>query len=372
MRRPLTAVLVAVLTGLVLVCVPAGPASAHAELVGTTPADGARLDRAPARVTLTFTEDINLIDGGLRLVDGGGTTVPTPSPTVQGNTIRWSMPAGLADGSYLVAWRVVSADGHPVSGAFGFGVGADAQTASSAGDGAGTAPWPVVVVRFAGYLAFALLLGVVAFVTWCSVGSRRDPVVQLLARAALVGGVVATVAGLLVQGPYVTGVGWDRMTDMGLLKQTAGTPYGVALMWRLVEYGVLFFAVWMLEWLESVLMRWLVGVSVVATALTFAASGHGAASGRLLDLGVDTVHVLAAGTWVGGLMVLAAVGRAAGHRAVQQFSRLAMGSGARARGQRGRELAAAPGECCCPVRDPLRPAAVLQGRVGGRCGRGRS
>lgn len=326
-RRRAVSLVAVSLASLALMWASASPASAHAELAGTTPGDGTRLDRAPAQVTLRFTEDVNLIDGGLRLVDGRGSTVPTPSPTVSGSTIRWKMPARLPNGAYLVDWRVISVDGHPVAGAFAFGVGAEAPPVGPvAGGGTSTAPWPVVVVRLAGYLAFALLVGVVGFVTWCSPVSRRSSTLQLLARVALVGGVLSTLAGLLVQGPYVAGTGWARLLDPILVQQTAATPFGRALVWRLLLYALLFLAVWVLEWLEPLVVRWLVGAGLVATAVTFAASGHGAASGRLLDLGVVTVHVLAAGTWLGGLLVLTVVGRAVERRAVQQFSRLAMGS----------------------------------------------
>jgi copper transport protein len=315
----------AVLTVAVLLMLPSAPASAHAELVDSTPANGARLDKPPAQISLTFTEGVNLIDGGIRLVDSLGDPVSTPAPTVGGHTVLWPMPSNLANGKYLVSWRVVSADGHPVEGAFSFGIGVDAQgVVGTGGEQPKVAPTPVVLVRFAGYLAFSLLIGVVAFVTWCSPSSRKDATAHLLGRTALVAGVVTTAAGLLVQGPYVAGVGWSKMVDVDLLKETAASPFGEALLWRLALYGAMFFAVWMLEWLEPVLARWLAGAGLVALAVTFGASGHAAGSGNVLDLGVDTVHVLAAGTWVGGLAVLAIAGRSVERRAYQQFSALAM------------------------------------------------
>jgi len=322
LRRALTAVVLAVA---VLALAPSSPASAHAELVASTPSNGDRLSKPPAQVTLTYTESVNLIDGGIRLVDSLGDPVSTPAPSVDGHTVRWPMPSGLPNGKYLVSWRVVSADGHPVQGAFSFGIGVDAQGVVGAGsDAPASAPTPVVLIRFAGYLAFSLLIGVVAFVTWCSPSSRKDPTAHLLGRIALVAGLVTTAAGLLVQGPYVAAVGWSKMFDVDLLQQTAASPFGQALLWRLALYGALFFAVWMLEWLEPVIARWLVGAGIVALAVTFAASGHGAGSGRVLDLAVDAVHVLAAGIWVGGLAVLAIAGRSVERRAYQQFSMLAM------------------------------------------------
>src|SRR5690242_15820076 len=112
-RRAVVSTLLAV--GCVLLL--ASPGSAHAELVKTTPENGQRLDAAPTSVTLEFSESIDLVDDGISLLDGKGAVVPTPDPAVDGHTVTWPMPAHLRTGSYVVRWRVVSADGHPVDGA---------------------------------------------------------------------------------------------------------------------------------------------------------------------------------------------------------------------------------------------------------------
>src|SRR4051812_35164669 len=137
--------LVSLLTAAVLLLLPSAPASAHAELLESTPANGARLARPPAEVTLTFTESVHLIDGGVRLVDSGGHTVSTKTPVAQGHTVRWPMPSGLDDGRYLVDWRVLSADGHPGGGGLSFGVGGAGRSAGArGGPPAAAAPAPGV------------------------------------------------------------------------------------------------------------------------------------------------------------------------------------------------------------------------------------
>ncbi|HJQ86925.1 MAG TPA: copper resistance CopC family protein, partial [Propionibacteriaceae bacterium] len=110
------------------------PAAAHAELVNTTPANGAQLTKPPTEIEMTFTESVNLVPDGIRLVDGAGAVVPTPDPTVAGGTVLWPMPTALPEGAYVVTFRVVSADGHPIGGAFTFGIGA----AVTVGPGAAT------------------------------------------------------------------------------------------------------------------------------------------------------------------------------------------------------------------------------------------
>ena len=245
------------------------------------------------------------------------------------------MPADLPDGAYVVTFRVVSADGHPISGAFSFGVGTAAtavpdsatggETAGTVSDAATTAPWPVVTSRLAGYVGFALFAGVAAFVLLCAPDTSKNPTLQLLARIGLIGGALATVAGLLVQGPYTAGVSMSHVVDLELLEGTLATPFGTAMMWRLALYGVLGLLAWRLSRITTGLASWLVPVGVASTAVTIAAAGHGGSTGPL-GLGVHALHALAAGLWVGGLVVLVALRRSVEPRALHRFSTLAMAS----------------------------------------------
>jgi copper transport protein len=315
----------------------ASPAAAHAELVDVAPANGAQLTRPPTAVRMTFTESVNLVDNGIRLVDHVGATVRTPDPTVDGRTVNWPMPADLPEGPYVVTWRVVSTDGHPISGAFSFGIGTAAavpgSTTSTGTTGttvntvasAATAPWPVVVMRLAGYLAFALFAGVAAFVLLCAPDLSNNRTLQLLVRGGLLGGATAAVAAILVQGPYTAGVAMSRVFDMRLLQGTLSTPFGTAMILRLALYGALGVLVWRLPRILTELGTWLVPAGVVATAATIAAAGHAAASGPI-NLFVDALHALTAALWVGGLIALAVLGRSIEPRALHRFSTLAMAS----------------------------------------------
>jgi len=320
---------VSLLTALVFVLLLAAPGSAHAELESTSPANGQRLDTAPTKITMTFSESVNLVDGGIHLLKGGGLTVTTPDPTVDGHTVSWRMPAHLANGAYVVSWRVVSADGHPIDGAFAFGIGAAAPVVPddipSSTSSATTAPWPVVGARLIGYLAFAALAGVVAFVLWAAPDKAGSHALQRLSRGALCVSLGAAVLGMLLQGPYTTGASWSRMLDPDLLSATLRTPWGTAMAWRLALLLALSVMIWRLPALETRVVRWLAPTMVVGVAVAIAGSGHGA-SGSPFDLVVDTAHVLTAGIWVGGLMVLVVLGRSVGRDAVRRFSTLALTS----------------------------------------------
>ncbi|SDY50260.1 hypothetical protein SAMN05216215_10284 [Saccharopolyspora shandongensis] len=97
------------------------PASAHAALIGSDPANGAVLEQAPPVSTLRFSDPLDPRFVTVALTDQTGAQVPLARPTVENGTIMQPLP-GLAKGGYTLAYRVVSADGHPVSGTVGFSV----------------------------------------------------------------------------------------------------------------------------------------------------------------------------------------------------------------------------------------------------------
>lgn len=122
------------IVGLVIVVgassVAVSSVSAHATLESTSPAAGSVLQGAPDQITLTFTEAIDSIPDGIRVVAGDGHSVVAAKPN-QGlgdHTLTVGLPA-LDDGTYVVAWKAISVDSHPITGAFTFSVGAPSTPA---------------------------------------------------------------------------------------------------------------------------------------------------------------------------------------------------------------------------------------------------
>lgn len=112
----------------------AGPASAHDQLLSTSPADGTTVTTLPHEVTLTFS-DVVLAGGGdanqVEVLDASCTPLGHGPAQVQDNVVTQAI-SGSSTGPVHVLWRVVSRDGHPVSGAFTFTVGEGAAPAPSA------------------------------------------------------------------------------------------------------------------------------------------------------------------------------------------------------------------------------------------------
>lgn len=116
MRRVLAVLAAAV----AVVALGAGPAAAHDEIVGTTPANGATVDVAPDRVVLTFAEPAIALGTQVVVTGPDGAVVSQGDVTLDGSTVVQALAASRPAGTYHVDWRVTSADGHPVTGTFTF------------------------------------------------------------------------------------------------------------------------------------------------------------------------------------------------------------------------------------------------------------
>lgn len=117
----------------------AAPASAHDELTASTPAAGERLEAAPENIRLQFSGDVLSLgdtDAGtlVMVVDATGRDWSDGSVEVFGETVTVGLTPGMPDAGYQVRWRVVSEDGHPISGVIPFAIG-DAEPLTATDDG---------------------------------------------------------------------------------------------------------------------------------------------------------------------------------------------------------------------------------------------
>lgn len=141
-RRPAAAVLLTLLVIALSVVSPLAPAAnAHDSVLMTVPADGDQVDLPPAEVAITFTDEILELGAFVTVVDGDKKNWAEGDLRLEGAQVTQPVAADLPDGAYDVRWRVVSADGHSVSGSFAFTVG-DVEPAPAATEGATTAPNP--------------------------------------------------------------------------------------------------------------------------------------------------------------------------------------------------------------------------------------
>ncbi|MFJ9849125.1 copper resistance CopC/CopD family protein [Streptomyces sp. NPDC101150] len=359
----------------------AAPAAAHAALTGSDPAQGSVVEQAPEQVSLTFSEGVAMGDDSIRVLDPKGKRVDRGKlrNLCSGSVVKYGagLPPGLADGTYTVAWQAVSADSHPVSGAFTFSVGAPSKTSAALPQqeaGGGLVGALYGIARYLAYAGFVLMAGGAAFVVACRPAAALVRSVQRLVVhgwAVLTG---TTVAMLLLRTPYTGSGELSDVFDLGGLQQVLLTKPGAALVSRLLllAAAALFIAVLfgayaraqeaggteeagetgedgeageageavedVVEGVEDAKRRkdlalglGIGGVIVAAgLAATWAMAEH-ASTGLQASVAmpVDVLHLLAVAAWLGGLAALVVSlywGPAVERSAVRRFSRIAFGS----------------------------------------------
>jgi copper transport protein len=297
----------AVLLAGLWLAVAGAPAGAHGLLESSDPADGSTVDTAPRQVVLTFTERPEPRLSSVRVLDTAGNEVGSgPASVVPGKPQQLSAPLGdLPDGTYTVSWRILSKDdGHVTAGTLAFAVGVPApapvaEEGGTAGAGEARPPSPLAVAgRWALYAGLILLVGAAA--TGLAVFGRALPAGApvLLGVAAVLA--VASVAARFVAERAAVGVSYGDLlgtsTGQGLVR-LAGAVLAAA-----VAAAVL--AARPSGWWRLGLVGATAGVAMLAHVV----AGHaaGPSSLRSVNLFGQWVHVLAVGSWIGGLVWLLA------------------------------------------------------------------
>jgi copper transport protein len=291
------------------------PASAHATLVSTDPADGARLDSVPGEVTLEFSEGVSLGAGYARVLDADGERVDTGAAAVQGSVLTIPLRDGLGDDGYLVTYRVVSADSHPISGAYSFVVG-DGELVPTAGAGSGEPTDPVVAAalpasRWLGFAGLALAVGVPVLALLCWPAGWASHRLRRLAAWGAAAVAVSALLSFLLQGPYAAATGIGLVLDPSLLSATGSSVAGWTLLARAVLGGALVLAlrpVWRRGTPPSTAEVAVAGALALGLVVATAAIGHPVAGPWPgLAVVVAAVHAAAMAVWLGGLAGLLAV-----------------------------------------------------------------
>ncbi|MBM7787723.1 copper resistance CopC family protein [Tenggerimyces flavus] len=128
--RVLQRIVVLIVAGLAMTMGATAPAWAHNELVSTTPEDKANVASAPTAVTLEFNDVVGKRFGFVSVTGPDGKQWNEGAFQVEGSTVTQPLRTLEPAGAYTVAWRVVSADGHPISGTFAFTLTAAGTTSA--------------------------------------------------------------------------------------------------------------------------------------------------------------------------------------------------------------------------------------------------
>lgn len=316
----------AALLALMLTLWLAGVAEAHAFLSQATPAPDSASGAAPTVVRLRFTEEVEAQFDALLVynvfgvrVDPGDAAVDPHDPTQVVASLK-PLPAG----AYTVVWHVISDDGHPVSGMYGFQVGPASPNPVYYQPGqaapAGRPPLSVLLGYWLGVGGLMALagLGITQAAVIRAVPGQRYRWTVAASLVAAFGGAVVLVLGRTAQA---AGTSLYDVAARSLWLQMLGTQAGKMLVWRLgvVAVGTLVLHFFWPRW-------WLSALFGAAGLLTVAMGGHAIAlADPVTGVLLDWIHLLAAALWVGGLLQFALVLRPGAEAAVlvRRFSPLA-------------------------------------------------
>ncbi|MFI5008853.1 MAG: copper resistance CopC/CopD family protein [Solirubrobacterales bacterium] len=364
----------------------ASAASAHAQLLETTPVSDATLPTQPPKVVFKFNQAVGGTLGAVRVYDAQGNEVDDLDVSHPEGREHWmgvGLKAHLPDGTYTATYRVISADTHIVYGGLVFNIGhagaaprftvAGLIARNESGEATKLA---FGLMRALDYLSIALLLGGLAFllVAWfpglmavagaeqrwveASRAFARGLQRQLLVAIAL--GVVVSVLGILLQGASAAGVSLWSSLRSAVIENTLESRFGEVWGWRAIDWLAIGALLAMARALRRDLVPTLqpagagagaltsrpprlllalVGIGAAYLAITPALAGHASTqSPTAAFFPSDAVHVLAASVWVGGIACLLAALPAATRRlegpersrlllaVLKRFSPLALGA----------------------------------------------
>ncbi|MGQ0679890.1 MAG: copper resistance CopC/CopD family protein [Actinomycetota bacterium] len=303
------------------------PASAHAILLKTAPERGATVPDAPDSVTLEFNEAVETRFGGIRVFDSRLRQVDNATfEQVSPNVVTVGVEK-LPEGSYSVAWKVISADSHPVKGAFTFSVGTNSQAPNAGLDAAlaqfGEVGMPVKVAggvaRFLGYATSVVMLGGILFYlrAWRPQprGGRADVQMALATRRLLIRAwplaALATVGLLVTQAATESASSLAGGLSPSNLRPVLDSNFGNYLMIRGLALAVLLLLILRMLTKGSTVRRSAAKLQVMTAgvvAATPAFWGHSnTLESRSIGIASDVIHALTVGAWMGGLIALLVV-----------------------------------------------------------------
>jgi copper transport protein len=323
-----------------LILLTVAPAGAHAIVRSTEPRIDEVLPHPPTEVVMEFNEPVEISFGSIRVfgtdgerVDVGETEYVAGSP----DAVRVQLEPDLPHGTYTVAWRIVSADGHPIGEAFVFHIGEPGQNPRGLVDqvlgGEGRAgPMEsglAAVGRWFLLASLLLLAGASLFLVlvWSRVLAPDEGVQRGFAdrwrRVVVVSwwvALVSTVALFVLQGALAGDLPLGEAISLDVLSEVAETRFGIV---SLIRLGLLLAcaALWPAV-RGSLVVRRSVGaaaaavrpttsvvavggVLVVALLATPGLSGHAGTTEPVgLNVAADLLHMVAAAMWMGGLLLL--------------------------------------------------------------------
>ena len=286
-----------------------GIASAHATVESSSPTDGESLAAClSCEVSVTFNEAVSTLSGGLSVLNADGNHVDTgTSHVTNSRTVVTNIDGTLADGTYVATYRVLSADGHPVSGSFLFGVGSGSLDRSALPGASGDRLWNIIdgISRSIMYLAALLAAGVAFFLAFIHDHSADRWRIVPFVRIGSIVALLSAIGIVMSQAALLTGKGASAVTDTNVLRDVLNQNLGWSLALLMIGLAGVHLSTDITNKIASQSLALYGGLAVT---VSFAVWGHATElSPRVVSLIADGIHATAAALWLGGLVGLVMV-----------------------------------------------------------------
>ena len=283
-------------------------ASAHATLESSSPADGQSVLTSPSEIRITFSEAVTTISGALSVLNADGKTVDVGNTeVVGGRTLVAPISETLSDGTYVATYRVLSADGHPVSGSILFGVGNGALDRSAQPSSSGDRLWEIIggISRFIMYLAALVAAGVAFFLTFIHDHAEDRWRIVPFVRIGSILALLSAIGIVMSQAALLTGKGAGAVTDSTVLRDVLNQNLGWSLALLMIGLAAVHLST---DIPKKVVSQSLAVYGGLAVTVSFAVWGHATElSPTAISLAADAIHATAAALWLGGLVGLVMV-----------------------------------------------------------------
>jgi copper transport protein len=295
------------------------PARAHASLVGSEPPDGATLADPPASLRLSFNEPVSPLV--VRLIGPTGEAV-SPAVKAENSTLTIAAPLPRR-GTYVLSWRVISADGHPVGGAVQFSIGA--PTAGPALAALDTEPAVMVLIWATRLVIYLGLFGGIGGASFIALIAQTRPLpgrTEGWIAGAMVGGLIASVLSLGLQGLDALALPLTQLRRPDVWMSGLATSYGRTALTAVVA---LLLGLAAMRAARPALAGLCASCALACAGFALALSGHAAtAEPQLVSRLAVFLHGVCIAFWVGSLVPLTAIVRDAkrGDSELAGFSRL--------------------------------------------------
>ncbi len=317
-------IVAALAVGVMVLAVPS-VASAHAYLIRTVPAASGVLNGPPPNVQLTYDEAVEPKFAIISVTNPAGqqqTTGPVRRSAADPDTLIVPLRPHLPEGWYLIYWRAISVDGHPVQGAFTYAVGPNPGPAPKFAvpsiDRSATSP-NLLVARWVMFLSVMIAIGLFAFrfaiARWLP---RRVGGVRL--RSVSIAFVIASVVGVIAIPVYLDfATAIDSLRSVfdvtALVPLFRVTAFGRGYVDMLICFALFCFAAWVSLWLDrperehrsiaEIIAQLGAAIAAAAVLIIPGLTGHaGQTSPRGLSVPFDWLHLISGSLWLGGLVGL--------------------------------------------------------------------